>query len=199
MGNLQISDRKIWKFTVQPASRHGRQRHRQTPPHLPLNNKLTIQYDSDTLRKIGNASYHDKYCKILPFGCIQVIRTLRLNAKPISQCHKRKPRKAGQNGVNRVNLIMAKRYNHHDPNIIIATVNAQSIRTKELQISELLRDHSIDALVMTETWLNNKDNSWCETTEINRNGYNLHYRNRIKGKGGGLALICKSAIKVSMV
>ena len=53
--------------------------------------------------------------------------------------------------MNRANLIMAKRLHQHDPNIIIATVNSQSIRTKELQISELLRDHSIDALVVTET------------------------------------------------
>ena len=48
------------------------------PSCLPLNNKPTIQYDSATLRKIGNASHHDKYYEILPFGCIQVIRNLDL-------------------------------------------------------------------------------------------------------------------------
>ena len=52
---------------------------------------------------------------------------------------------------------------------------------------------------MTETWLSNKDKTWCDLTDLNRDGYNLCHQNRTKGKGGGLALIYETAIKVSTV
>ena len=100
-----------------------------------------------------------------------------------------------QHGVNRANQITIKKSQYHDPNVIIATVNAQSIRTKELQLSDLIRDHALDRLVVMETWLNNKDKIWCDATGLNSLG-NLYFRNRTKGKGGGLMLVCNPSIKV---
>ena len=129
-----------------------------------------------------------------------MIRDLKLNIKPSSKCHRNKQRLLPrQSGVNWANLITIKKHQQHDPDIIIATVNIQSIRTKELQVSELIKDHAKDALVVTDTWLSNKDKTWCGSMDLNRHGYNLYYRNRAKGKGGGLALICKTAIKVPTV
>ena len=96
MENLQISDVKIWKFIGHPSNRNSRYDHRQLLSCLALNNKTTIQYNSDTHKKIGHTSYLDKRYKILPFGSVRVIRNLRLNAKPISKCHKRKSMKARQ-------------------------------------------------------------------------------------------------------
>ena len=159
------------------------------------NNKNTIRYHPDALRCIGDDINHDRRYKILPFGCIETIRNLKLNAKPSAR-RKTQHCRIQQYGVKRANLITIKKSQHHDPNVIIATVNAQSVRTKELQLSELSKDHALDILVVTETWLNNKDKIWCNSTSLN-NLQNLHFRHRTKGKGGGLMLICKPSIKVT--
>ena len=44
-------------------------------------------------------------------------------------------------------------------NITLGTINIQSIKHKELQVQELLEDYSLDALVVTETWLTEKTHS----------------------------------------
>ena len=89
----------------------------------------------------------------------------------------------------------------HDPNVIIATVNIQSLKTKELQVSELFDDHGLDIFVLTETWLTNKetDKNWCEETELNKGLKSLYTHNRSKGGGSGLGLICKSHYKVTVL
>ena len=43
-------------------------------------------------------------------------------------------------------------------NIILGTINIQSIKHKELQLVDLLEDYSLDALIVTETWLTKNDN-----------------------------------------
>ena len=69
-------------------------------------------------------------------------------------------------------------------------------KNKELQVSNLLSDYSLDFLVLTETWLTSKDNQWLESTILNRDNYKFYHHNRKEGRGGGLALICKSNLKV---
>ena len=49
-----------------------------------------------------------------------------------------------------------------DTKITFATCNIQSLRYKELQVSQLIADYSLDFLVLTETWLNNNHNQWKE-------------------------------------
>ena len=94
---------------------------------------------------------------------------------------------------------MIKREHRHDSNIILAMVKVQSLKTKELQISELFEDHALDVLIMTETWLTNKENdkTWSDATDLNKNNTSLHTHNRTKRRGGGLALMCKSHFKVA--
>ena len=103
-----------------------------------------------------------------------------------------------QDGVNRENLVKIKRVSYHDPNIIIATVNIQSLRNKELQVSELFGDHAVDVLVVTETWLTNKesDKNWLDAMDLNKDKTALYVHNRSNGRGGGLALMFKSCYKV---
>ena len=73
------------------------------------------------------------------------------------------------------------------------------IKTKELQVGELLSDYSINALVGTETWLNSKDNIWVDTTDLNRNPYKMYIQNRqSEHRGGGIALICKKHYPVTL-
>ena len=85
----------------------------------------------------------------------------------------------------------------YDPNTILATCNIQSVKNKELQVSELIHDHAVDILILTETWLTNKDKSWCEVMNLNKNNFQLHMANRQNGRGDGLALICKSHYKIA--
>ena len=56
--------------------------------------------------------------------------------------------------VDNSNLItLNKGLNRKYTNLTIGTCNVQSIRNKDLQISDLLNDYSIDILAVTETWL----------------------------------------------
>ena len=53
-------------------------------------------------------------------------------------------------------------------------------------------DYSLDALVLTETWLKSKDKNWKDTTDLNKHNLQLLTSDRAIGKGGGLALITKN-------
>ena len=59
----------------------------------------------------------------------------------------------------------------------------------------------LDILVLTETWLTNKemDNNWCEMTDLNRGRRSLYTYNRSNGRGDGLGLTCKSHFKVTVL
>ena len=80
-------------------------------------------------------------------------------------------------------------------------VNIQSLKTKELQVSELFDDHAIDVLILTETWLSNKENdkNWLEVTGLNKDNTSLYIHNRSNGHGGGLAFMCKSEYRVKLL
>ena len=52
--------------------------------------------------------------------------------------------------------------------------NVQSLKAKELLVSDLIKDYSMDFLVATELWLNDKtDKQWYENTEFDHNGLKL--------------------------
>ena len=79
-----------------------------------------------------------------------------------------------------------------DSRIIFATANVQSIRLKELQVSQLISDYSLDFIVLTETWLNSNHGLWKDTCILNRDQLRLHTADRGEGRGGGLALIIRA-------
>ena len=194
-GNLGLRDIKIWKFDP-THTQHGNGGPRNS--HITLNNMKTIQYDPNELRRIGHHVHHNNRYKILPFNAIEMITNLKLNNKRKSRnSHQQIP--FIQNGVNKLNLITIKKIHDYDTTTILATCNLQSLRGKELQISELINEYAIDILILTETWLTNKDKDWCNTTKLNRNHLQLHTVNRQTGRGRGLALICKSHLKVKVI
>ena len=104
-----------------------------------------------------------------------------------------------QTGIHRCNLVTVKKTQYHDPKTILTTCNVQSIKTKELQVSELLTDHAIDILILTEIWLSNKDKNWIEASDLNRHNYDMYTSHRQNRRRGGLGLICKSHYKVKTV
>ena len=112
-----------------------------------LNNKC---YSVNALRTIGDQVQHEQRLRILPFGVISRVRSLKLNCKP--QKNKRSSRATiQQKGPVHSNLINIKCLSSRNQgNITIGTCNVQSLQNKELQISELMSDYSLDLLVLTD-------------------------------------------------
>ena len=73
------------------------------------------------------------------------------------------------------------------------------MRYKELQVSQLISDYSLDFLVLTETWLNSNHDQWKDTTMLNNNQLRLHTADQKEGRGGGLALIHKAHYPVQFI
>ena len=161
-----------------------------------LNNK-TITYSEHTLRTIGKQVLQDQRLRLLPFGAISTIRSLRINRKPQKSARdKRTPYK--QYKTDKANLInVMKIHESKHGNITIGTCNIQSVPKKELQVSDLISDYSLDLLVLTETWLTSNHDSWKNTTQFNRDNLNLHTADRPQGRGG-LALITREGLTVSL-
>ena len=165
-----------------------------TSASRPLNNKC---YSVNALRIIGDHVQHEHRLRILPFGVISRVRSLKLNRKPQknrrsnrAQLHQKVPVHA--NLINVKSLTSRKQ-----GNITIGTCNVQSLQNKELQISELISDYSLDLLVLTETWLTSNHQFWKDTTMLNRDNLKLHTLDRGRGRGGGLALVTKRHLRVS--
>ena len=111
--------------------------------------------------------------KCYPLEAIRKIRELRINCKKIKSSIENRT-KATPNGINNKNIVGIQREGTKpQANFTIATCNIQSLKNKEIQVSELISDYSIDVLVITETWLKAKDDHWKNTTSLNRNNLKL--------------------------
>ena len=85
-----------------------------------------------------------------------------------------------QNGCNPNNIITIKKQGHKpENNTIFGTCNIQSVRLKELQVSDLVNDYSLDFLLLTETWLNDKHTQWKDCTTLNKDGLSLSTSDRV--------------------
>ena len=159
-------------------------------PTLQNNRDLPSRaYSHDELLLVNNATKHDQKYKILLFGAIRAIRSLKLNCKKVKNS---KPHNILQTGVNLCNLIQITRLPAiQDCRHKIATVNTQPIRNKNLQVSELISDHNLDSVVVTETWFTNNqsDNIWLEGTCLNKDHLRMLMNNRVGQKGVDIALI----------
>ena len=155
-----------------PEFQHGNMdsQHGDQDAHMPK----TIAYEPSVLKNLNTANQHDYRLKILPFGAIKTIRKLRINHKRKSKHKGRTRTRMKQHGFNHKNLTKVKKEGNKTPsNFTIATCNVQSLHSKELQVSELIHDYSIDAIVITETWLDNKDNNWKNVTDLNKHNLQL--------------------------
>ena len=54
----------------------------------------------------------------------------------------------------------------------------------------------IDFAVLTETWYADEKQHKFETSDLNQNGYKLSVANRKNKMGGGIALTCRSEVKM---
>ena len=147
-----------------PAANHGKVKvNHDNPTSMIMLHELSAPkhvYDQAKLIEIVknyNINWHFRYKK-LPIEAIKTIRSLKLNRKRRRHkytCQKRRiQHEHEQHGSRPENLTKIKRENHREnTNIIIGAINIQSIKNKELQVTELLDNYSLDALIITETWL----------------------------------------------
>ena len=135
-----------------------------------LNNK-PIVYGANALRHLGGRLHHDHRLRILPFGAIDNIRKFKLNYKPIKNTKSIHNKYRGRNprGSDHRNIVKVNKSGFKlDSRVIFATANVQSIRLKELQVSQLISDYSLDFIVLTETWLNSNHSLWKDTCTLNK-------------------------------
>ena len=163
--------------------------------HLPLPNEL--------FRTINSLNI----CQVIPTvrGCrggikrrrsIAVIATHRNG--PLTYEHKQ----TSGLGVNKNNLVIIKcrpNYVHVQPTkIMLGVLNAQSARNKVDRIHDVIIEHDIDILALTETWLTSakKDEFFVKSLAIS--GYKLYSVPRKGNKGyGGVAILYKSNLQVN--
>ena len=146
---------------------------------------------SNQLITMSNKLKDNKYC-ILPFGTINKIRELGLNkckARKYNSRYLHKPKKVNTKNLIQINTTEKNNSN----NIRIATINARSVKNKQLQIDGTAELQNIDFIMLTETWLKNmdEDKAWINTSDLNNNNLRLDTVNRTKRQGGGIALCIK--------
>ena len=156
-------------------------------------------YEPAALRAMRECLQHDQRLRQLPFGTLDRIRKLDLNNKPTkNRLHLHQ--QLHQYRINLHNLIRVKKTGYKlYTKITFATCNIQSLRYKELQVSQLIEDYSLDFLVLTETWLNSNHDHWKDTTILNHDNLRLCTVDHKTGKGGGLALIHKVQYPVECI
>ena len=123
---------------------------------------------------------------------------LRINQKPIRTRHNRL-QQLRQKGINRGNLLNIQISEVTIPKPImqckIATVNAQSIRNKDILLTQEIATNNIDITLITETWLNDtpQDTTWLHQSDLLQAGYAISTHNRPSSGGpvvGGDGIAC---------
>lgn len=76
----------------------------------------------------------------------------------------------------------------------VITVNCRSVKFKSELIHSLMLEQRIDVAILTETWLQDSDDLWIKTCDLNTSGLTMMAHNRATGRGGGLAIVTTSRI-----
>ena len=86
-------------------------------------------------------------------------------------------------------------------NLTLSLLNAQLIKNKELVLYGQIIHHDVDICILTETWLskNDSDITWLQYTVLNKAPYQMLTSNSTERKGGGVALIVKSHLRVKQI
>ena len=79
-------------------------------------------------------------------------------------------------------------------------LNAQSIRNKVSDLNDLIIERKLDVLVITESWLKMSDPEYAlKVKELCPDGYSYISEPRPKKLGGGISLVFKSSLDLSVV
>ena len=77
-------------------------------------------------------------------------------------------------------------------------INARSVKNKSNELCDYIKDHELDGLAITETWLTKRDESITEG-KLTPPGYKLHHVPRNNGRGGGVALLLRSSVSCAKI
>ena len=169
-----------------------------------------IEYNHDKLYSIARKVGKDPRYKLIDRSDCTRIRKLHLNkrGKGGGKRLKHHTHRLGliPEGVNSSNLIHIKMDTSQSMrdlklNLTLSLFNAQSIKNKELVSHGQLIHHNVDICILIETWLskNDLDITWLQYTVLNKVPYQMLTSNRIGRRGGGVALIVKSHLRVKQI
>ncbi|KAK6183398.1 hypothetical protein SNE40_010887 [Patella caerulea] len=81
----------------------------------------------------------------------------------------------------------------------LALLDCQSIKNKDAYVKDLMDNYELDALLLTETWLQGDDVTWCLQSQLNQNGTKLDHCDRKDRPGGGIGLVYRDNSKVKLI
>ena len=89
-----------------------------------------------------------------------------------------------QKTQNKTNILIKPKH------LVFGLLNARSVVNKTETIVDFIKEHDLDILSITETWLQSNDSfSACNITP---DGFNLISSPRLNKRGGGIAVILKN-------
>ena len=169
-----------------------------------------IEYNHNKLYSIVRKVGKDQRYKLIDRSACTRIKKLHLNQRGKRggkrlkhHIHRLGLIPEGMNSSNLIHIEMDTKQSMRGLklNLTLSLLNAQSIKNKELLLHGQLIHHDVDICILTETWLseNDSDRTWLQYTVLNMIPHQMFTSNRIGRKGGGVALIAKSHLRVKQI
>ena len=166
-------------------------------------------YTLDQLWQIKERVELDRTLSIISTEIVNLIRKLRIQ----------KRRNRGKRGGLKMHYpILAKKRSININNIIqcipkcltscdmelrknlgLTVINIPSIKNKHTNLMDHLVENKTDICIVTETWLTENDKIWLNCCDLSKNSYQIHSANRKNRRGGGLAIISTTSIKIKFL
>jgi hypothetical protein len=107
-----------------------------------------------------------------------------------------------QRGVSLSNLTKVTCKNERgiaSTNLSFALINARSIKNKTTALADYISEKCVDVVAITETWLGRDGRDRIVEGQVCPPGYSILHVPRSHGKGGGVAVLYKSSLRVEQV